>query len=190
VSIVMTLPYMPLPESVPVLNLVHLYAAFSACEEAQWESWWKIALGSLLLAKAMGLAHESLWDAFEPLLVGREGHGAGTPVRRSADMLDKDGRPLGPQSLLMPGTQLRVDAHDGRGFRPFVVPGEPVFPSERKAIEAFFTSDELGALKAAGIGPWEARAREVLPPERLAEIRETYGLWSDAPVGISARQYQ
>ena len=88
-------PYMPLPESVPFLSLVHLYASYSACVDALWESWWSLALGTFLLAKAMGLAHESFWDAFEPFIVGREGHGAGVqrPMVHHGHMLDKDDKP-------------------------------------------------------------------------------------------------
>ena len=168
-----------------VVSGMHLYAAYRAIEEAEWERWWTTLLGTFLFSKAMGLSHESIWDAFEPLLIGRKGHGAGTRKTvahgRKPDVLDKDGKPLGRQSLLMPGTQLRVDAHDGRGFQPFVIPGEPTFPSERKAIEAFFTKEELGALKEAGVRPWdEVGARKVIAPARFEEIRSTHGLWKQA----------
>ena len=173
------LPYTPIHEA--LLGLVHLYAAYSAIQEAEWQSWWSVLLGSFLLAKAMGLAHESLWDAFEPLLIGSDGHGAGkrepSTERKPASVLDKDGKPLGPQSCLVPGTQLRLDAHDGRGYLPYVIPGKPVFGSERKAIEAFFTSEELDALKAADIRPWDERAPTVIAAERADEIRREHGLW-------------
>ena len=127
------------------------------------------------------LQHESIWDAFEPLIFGRTGHGAGTlketPRAKMPDMLDKDGRPLGPSSVLVPGTRLRVDTHDGRGFRPYVIPGKPSFPSDKKEIKAFFTTAELDALRAAGIEPWDEKARTVLTAERSAEIHATFGLW-------------
>jgi hypothetical protein len=167
------------------VSVLHLYAAYQAINEENWERWWTTIVGMFLLSKAMGLAHESIWDAFEPLLVGRKGHGAGTRKTvahgRKPDMTDKDGKPLGSQSLLVPGTQVRVDTHDGRGFQPFIIPGDPTFPSERKAIEAFFTKDELSALKEAGVRAWdEAGARKVLAPERFEEIRSTHGLWKQA----------
>ena len=109
-----------MPGSIPIVSLLHLYATYSAIDDAEWQSWWSISLGTLLLSKAMGMAHESIWDGFEPLVVGREGHGAGVQqaVRsRKASMLDKDGKPLDPQSVLVPSTQ------------PIAIPGEPTFPS-------------------------------------------------------------
>ena len=161
--------------------MVHLYAAYNAIIAAGWASWWSIVPGALLAQKAMGLTHEAIWDAFEPFVFGRPGHGAGyrREVRQSRkpDLLDKDGKPLGSQTVLCPGTQVRVDKHDGRGFQPFIIPGEPTFPSERKAIEALFTKEELGALKAARAKPWEKEAQHVLTSERVAELREMHGLW-------------
>ena len=175
------IPHMSLPEAFPALSLVHLYATYSAIYAAGWESWWRTLLGTFLLSKAMGLAHESIWDAFEPLIIGKPGHGAGVdPVRHNQpSVLDKDGQPLGPQSVLLPGTQLRVDRHDGKGFRPHVIPGRPVSTNERRAIEAFFTQEERDALKAAGVEPWHLDARKVLPKERCEELREEHGLWRD-----------
>ena len=184
-------PYLPLPESVPVLGLLHLYATYDAIVEAEWSSstwfcWLKIISAMFLLAKAMGLTHESIWDALEPALIGREGHGAGRRRAvpqgnsgRKPDMLDKDGRPLGSQSVLVPGTQLQIDVHDGGGFRPFIIPGEPTFPSERRAIEAFFTKEEHQALKEASIRPWDPSASKVLTKERFESVREEHGLWRE-----------
>jgi hypothetical protein len=93
---------------------------------------------------------------------------------------DKDGRPLGPQTVLAPGTQIQLDTHDGQGFQPFILPGYPVFTNERKAIEAIFTADELAALKAVGYKPWDAEAERFLPEERVRQIRTQHGLWKKA----------
>ena len=123
----------------PLHWLLHLYATYSAIEDAEWQTWWKFGLGTLLLSKAMGMAHESIWAAFWDLVVTdgaetrnderqKEMHSAQLPFFGKA--LDKDGHPLGAQSMLVPGTQLKVDVHDGRGYRPFVIPGEPIFDTE------------------------------------------------------------
>jgi hypothetical protein len=172
-----------LPDSIPLVGLLHLYATFWTIVDDSWESWWKIGLGTLLLSKVMGIGHEALWDAFEPFVFGREGHGAGTQQtvsRRPPDVRDKDGRPLGPQTVLAPGTQIQLDTHDGQGFQPFILPGCPVFTNERKAIEAIFTADELAALKAVGYKPWDAEAERFLPEERVRQIRTQHGLWKKA----------
>ena len=163
------------PESIPVESVLHLYAAYSAIADARWVSLWSILPGTLLLQKAMGLSHEAIWDALKPFV--KPDHGTEVQHRRKPDMLDKDGKTLGPQTLLCPGTQIRLDNHDGRGFQPFIIPGEPTFPSERKAIEAFFTDEELDALKAARIKPWEDEAQQVLTPGRVVKLREEHGLW-------------
>ena len=178
-----------LPDSLPIESALHLYAAYSAIVDAEWERWWAIMFGTLLLQKAMGLSHEAIWDAFEPFIIGRPGHGVGTTKKvflpkstpgRERDVLDKDGNPLGAQTVLAPGTQIRVDAHDGRGFQPFIIPGTPTFSNERKAIEAFFTKQELDALHAAGVRPWDSGAQNILQASRVKSIRDEYGLWKSS----------
>lgn len=183
-SIVLSYVKEIIPDAIPIESLLHLYAAYDSIVEAGWTSWWSTILGTLILQKAMGLSHEAVWDAFEPFVVGRKGHGAGTQRTvakgRKPDMLDKDGQPLGAQTVLVPGTQLRVDRHDGRGFQPFVIPGEPVFTNERKAIEAFFTKDELEAMRSANVRCWDNGAQALLPKERAEQIRDTHGLWRES----------
>lgn len=169
--------YLPLPESIPCVSLMHLYATFSAIDDAEWQSWWSIGVGTFILSKAMGMAHEYICEGFEPIFFGgREGHGAGTC---EPDILDKDGKPLGAQTVLVPGSQLRMDLHDGGGCLPYIIPGKPVFHNERQAIEGFFTKDELAALKSSGIKPWEASARTALTKERADQIRDQHGLWRE-----------
>lgn len=164
------------PDGMPVESLLHLYATWDSIVAAGWESWWQILIGCVTLQKAMGMAHEG---ALEALNGGQKNDRNGAANGRPVDMLDKDGRPLGPQTVLVPGTQVRVDAHDGHGFRPYIMPGEPTFPSERRAIEAFFTKEERDALRASNVKPWESGARSVLTRERFEQIREEQGLWRD-----------
>ena len=172
--------YLPLP--------LTSYKTFAACTLATyygltvlegWMSWWKIAAGTFFLAQCMNLSLSALWDAAEPFLIGSPNFGSGKQLVRHPPkrrvILDKDGKPLGPQTVLLPGTELLVDG------KPYIVPGERVTAATsiaagdptRAAAAAAFTQNELDALAMMGVKPWDPVARDALEKlfraEALAE---------------------
>jgi len=107
--------YLPLPpviRSVPKNFVLSLIAVCHSMVAEGWTSRARMLIGTFFLGQLMNLVHQALWDAFEPILIGNPNHGRGRQEERpmpKREILDKDGRPLGPNSVLLPGTEVLVD---------------------------------------------------------------------------------
>ena len=113
--------YLPLPRAVPKTYMLSLAAVFRSLTVEGWTSWLSLIVGTLIFAQAMNLTHSALWDAAEPFLIGNPSHGRGRQVERAAkkhSITDLDGRPLGPDTLLVPGTKVLLDG------KPHTIPGQ------------------------------------------------------------------
>jgi hypothetical protein len=158
--------YIPLPLTSYLLFAVCALTTYRGLVAEGWTTWLGLVAGTVVLAECMNLSLSALWDAAEPFLIGSPEFGKGKQLRRPPKrvILDKDGKPLGPHTVLSPGAELLVDG------RPYTVPGERVTAatsiaagdSARGAAAAAFTQKELDALSSIGLKPWDPQARDAL----------------------------